>query len=73
MGFGEGWASDMGMVYVIFGQPQYTRDVRRDGRILWSWVYPMFAREFVFVDYTGFGNDFRLTSGMPFEKYRYRR
>ena len=73
MGFGEGWASDMGMVYVIFGQPQYTRDVRRDGRILWSWVYPTFAREFVFVDYTGFGNDFRLTSGMPFEKYRYRR
>jgi GWxTD domain-containing protein len=73
MGFGEGWSSDMGMVYVIFGQPQYTRDVRRDGRILWSWVYPTFAREFVFVDYTGFGNDFRLTSGMPFEKYRYRR
>lgn len=73
MGFGEGWASDMGMIYIIFGQPQYTRDNRRDGRIFWSWVYPMFAREFVFVDYTGFGNDFRLSSGMPFEKYRYRR
>jgi GWxTD domain-containing protein len=73
MGFGEGWSSDMGMVYIIFGQPQYTRDVRRDGRILWSWVYPAFSREFVFVDYSGFGNDFRLSSGMPFEKYRYRR
>jgi GWxTD domain-containing protein len=73
MGFGEGWSSDMGMVYVIFGQPQYTRDVRRDGRILWSWVYPAFSREFVFVDYSGFGNDFRLQSGVPFEKYRYRR
>jgi GWxTD domain-containing protein len=73
MGTGDGWMSDMGMVYVIFGQPQYTRDMRRDGRIIWSWVYPAFSREFVFVDYTGFGNDFRLTSGMPFEKYRYRR
>ncbi|TAE28598.1 MAG: GWxTD domain-containing protein [Candidatus Kapaibacterium sp.] len=73
MGAGEGWASDMGMIYTIFGQPQYTRDVRRDGRILWSWVYPTFAREFVFVDFTGFGSDFRLSSGMPFEKYRYRR
>jgi GWxTD domain-containing protein len=73
MGFGEGWSSDMGMVYIIFGQPQYTRDVRRDGRILWSWVYPAFSRECVFVDYSGFGNDFRLSSGVPFEKYRYRR
>ncbi|MBD1208829.1 MAG: GWxTD domain-containing protein [Ignavibacteria bacterium] len=71
--FGDGWMSDMGMVYIIFGPPQYTRDFRRDGRIIWTWSYPTYGREFVFVDYTGFGNDFRLTSGMPFERYRYRR
>lgn len=71
--FGDGWMSDMGMVYVIFGAPQYTRDFRRDGRIIWTWSYPSYGREFIFVDYTGFGNDFRLTSGMPFERYRYRR
>lgn len=71
--FGDGWMSDLGMVYVIFGPPQFTRDFRRDGRIIWTWQYPSYGREFVFVDYTGFGNDFRLTSGMPFERYRYRR
>jgi GWxTD domain-containing protein len=71
--FGDGWMSDMGMVYIIFGAPQFTRDFRRDGRIIWTWSYPTYGREFVFVDYTGFGNDFRLTSGMPFERYRYRR
>lgn len=71
--FGDGWMSDMGMVYTIFGPPQFTRDFRRDGRIIWTWAYPSLGREFIFVDYTGFGNDFRLTSGMPFERYRYRR
>lgn len=71
--FGDGWMSDMGMVYTIFGPPQFTRDFRRDGRIIWTWVYPQYGREFVFVDYTGFGNDFRLASGMPLERYRYRR
>jgi GWxTD domain-containing protein len=71
--FGEGWMSDLGMVYIIYGPPQFTRDFRRDGRIIWTWSYPTYGREFVFVDYTGFGNDFRLSSGAPFDRYRYRR
>lgn len=71
----EGWMSDMGMVYVVYGQPQYIREPRREinGRILWTWIYTSFGREFVFSDFSGFGNDFRLSSGVPFERYRYRR
>jgi len=68
----EGWMTDMGMVYVIFGPPPSANEQRRiDGRTLVSWFYPSFGREFVFMD-NGFG-DFRLITPMPVERYRYRR
>lgn len=70
--YNEGWQTDMGMVYVIFGQPASANEQRRiDGRVIVSWYYPSFGREFNFVD-SGF-SDFRLITPIPVERYRYRR
>jgi GWxTD domain-containing protein len=70
----EGWLTDMGMVYIIFGPPMNAerQQVRSDGREAIRWTYQN-SRQFVFVDNTGF-NDFRLVSQLsPMEKYRYGR
>jgi GWxTD domain-containing protein len=71
--FGEGWRTDMGMIYVILGEPN---DVERNpfnavyrtsytsGRpikALEIWHYYKYNRYFVFIDDTGFG-DFRLSN-----------
>jgi GWxTD domain-containing protein len=70
--YSEGWMTDMGMVYVIYGQPTNASEQRRiDGRTMVSWYYASVGREFVFID-SGFG-DFRLMSPPPIEKYRFRR
>ncbi len=68
----EGWLSDMGMVYVIFGNP---RNVERGSRYGDSSVYEIWSygnnRQFVFRDNSGM-NDFRLVSPMGItEKYKY--
>lgn len=69
----EGWMTDKGMVYVIFGPP-YSADKQSnygDGRVYEIWRYRD-NREFVFVDNSGFG-DFRLVRPMTIsEKYEYR-
>ena len=68
----EGWLTDMGMVYIIFGPPSNAerQQIRSDGREAIRWTYPN-NRQLVFVDNTGFG-DFRLTTLLsPNEKYRY--
>ena len=69
----DGWMTDKGMVYVIFGPP-YSVDKRSnygDGRVYEIWRYRD-NREFVFVDNSGFG-DFRLVRPMTIsEKYEYR-
>jgi GWxTD domain-containing protein len=71
----EGWKTDMGMVYIIFGPPS-SIDRRQDyynpARLYEQWTYPN-GREFVFVDNNGFG-DYRLLSpsGVT-EKYEYNR
>ena len=68
----EGWITDMGMVYIIFGQPfQVERSPRgSDGRTFARWIYQN-QRQFTFVDNSGF-EDFRLTSPFPTGiKYRY--
>ncbi len=68
----EGWMTDMGMVYIIFGQPfQVERTPRgSDGRTFARWIYQN-QRQFTFVDNSGF-EDFRLTSPFPTGiKYRY--
>lgn len=66
-----GWKSDMGMVYIIFGDPSSIdrfpfTDATKPYEI---WDYYDINRKFVFVDNTGFG-DFRLTEPIWNEKTR---
>jgi len=72
--YNEGWLTDKGMVYIIFGPPYdiQTATNYNDGRVYEKWRYSD-NRQFIFVDNTGFG-DFRLYSPLTVtEKYRYRR
>ncbi len=59
----EGWRTDMGMVYIIFGAPnnvdRHPFDI--DSKPYEVWSYYDLNHQFVFVDQTGFG-DFRLTT-----------
>ncbi|HET7152500.1 MAG TPA: GWxTD domain-containing protein, partial [Candidatus Kapabacteria bacterium] len=74
---GEGWASDRGMVYIIFGAPSSEEDHPFDyitsgmyhGPYM-IWYYDRYGRQYVFIDQDGFG-DFRLASPMPIERFRY--
>lgn len=57
----DGWRTDMGMVYIMFGPPN---DVARhpfevDSKPYEIWRYYKISYEFVFVDQSGFG-DYRL-------------
>ncbi len=59
----EGWRTDMGMVYIMFGTPS---NVERhpfdsDSKPYEIWSYYDINQNFVFVDETGFG-DYRLTT-----------
>ena len=59
--FLDGWKSDMGMVYIIFGTPS---NVERhpfdsDAKPYEVWTYYELNRQFVFIDQSGFG-DYRL-------------
>ncbi len=57
----DGWKTDMGMVYIIFGPPsnieRHPFDI--DSKPYEVWTYYEANREFVFIDATGFG-DYRL-------------
>lgn len=66
----EGWLTDRGMVYIIFGPPLRREQFQTDGRQYERWTYA--DREFLFVDYTGFGDYRLLTPLPPGAKYRYR-
>jgi GWxTD domain-containing protein len=69
----EGWMTDKGMVYVIYGPPYSAERQNRygDNRVYEIWRYNN-NREFVFIDNTGFG-DFRLIRPATIvEKYEYR-
>ncbi len=59
----DGWKTDMGMVYIIFGAPsnieRHPFDI--DSKPYEVWTYYELNRQFVFIDATGFG-DFRLQS-----------
>jgi GWxTD domain-containing protein len=57
----QGWKTDMGMVYIIFGSPS---NIERhpfeiDSKPYEIWTYYELNRQFIFVDATGFG-DYRL-------------
>ncbi len=71
--YNEGWLTDKGMVYIIFGQPlniERYPSLYGDNRVFEKWTYPN-NREFIFVDNTGFG-DFRLIRPITVtEKYVY--
>ena len=57
----DGWKTDMGMVYIIFGPPsnieRHPFDI--DSKPYEVWTYYDLNRQFVFVDASGFG-DYRL-------------
>jgi hypothetical protein len=59
--FMEGWRTDMGMVYIMFGPPsnveRHPFDI--DSKPYEVWAYYDLNYQFVFVDSTGFG-DYRL-------------
>lgn len=62
-GFGAGWHSDMGMIYVTFGPPSNVErhPMDPDSKPYEIWEYYDLNRSFVFADQTGFG-DYRLVN-----------
>lgn len=63
--FREGWKTDMGMIYIIFGPPS---DIERHPFDLENkphefWFYHDINKEFVFMDQSGFGEYRLLTTG----------
>lgn len=72
--YNEGWLTDKGNVYVVFGKPDNAERYAgyADNRIYEKWTY-LSNREFLFVDNTGFG-DFHLIRPINVtEKYKYKR
>jgi GWxTD domain-containing protein len=59
----EGWKTDMGMVFIIYGNPSVIdrHPFDSDSKPYEVWTYYEINRQYVFVDYTGFG-DYRLTT-----------
>jgi GWxTD domain-containing protein len=57
----DGWKSDRGMVYIIFGPPSNIerRPFENNSKPYEVWTYYEQNREFVFVDASGFG-DYKL-------------
>lgn len=70
----EGWQTDMGMVYVSLGPPDYIdrHPFAVDSKPYEVWDYYNLNRQFVFIDYTGFG-DYRLVNRdyRDLNRYRY--
>ncbi|MBK8911850.1 MAG: GWxTD domain-containing protein [Chlorobi bacterium] len=73
--YAAGWLTDMGRVYIIYGQPDNVqRDpFRRDGRAVEVWqYYGQRNLRLTFVDDNGFG-DYRLATAIPLgDKYQYK-
>jgi len=64
-GFREGWKTDMGMIYIIFGPPN---DIERHPfdsgyKPYEIWYYHTINREFTFMDEAGFGEYRLITTG----------
>lgn len=70
----DGWKTDMGMVYIILGPPDYVErhPFAMDSKPYEVWDYHHYNRRFVFVDHTGFG-DYRLLNNTfsDWNRYRY--
>ncbi|MFZ4590780.1 MAG: GWxTD domain-containing protein [Ignavibacteria bacterium] len=61
----EGWKTDMGMVFIVNGTPSVIdrHPFDNDAKPYEIWTYYDLNRQYIFVDYTGFG-DYRLTTPM---------
>ena len=71
--YAEGWLTDMGRVYIVFGKPDRSdRDpFTTDGKTRVTWSYFRRGGDIVFVDQTGF-DDYRLVTPVSLaEKFRY--
>ncbi len=61
-GITEGWRTDMGMIFILFGPPN---DIERhpfelDSKPYEIWYYLEISKSFIFIDESGFG-DYRLS------------
>lgn len=67
----KGWRSDMGMVFIIFGQPDNIdrHPYEMDSKPYEVWDYYSLNRQFIFVDENGFG-DYRLMTPI-WDTFRY--
>ena len=62
MSWKEGWETDMGMIFILFGSPdnvQSTNPNNLNTTIFQIWNYDRLNKQFIFKDQNGFG-DFRL-------------
>ncbi len=69
----EGWRTDMGMVYIIYGDPSNIErhPFNSDSRPYEVWDYYDINKQFIFVDYTGFG-DYRLVTPIWDKRFKVR-
>jgi GWxTD domain-containing protein len=69
----EGWKTDMGMVFIINGNPSVIdrHPFEADSKPYEIWTYYDINRQYIFVDYTGYG-DYRLTTPMYDDRNRIR-
>lgn len=67
----DGWKSDMGMIYIIFGLPSNVErhPYEMDSKPYEVWDYYEINREFIFIDETGFG-DYRLITPIYDEQFK---
>ena len=63
-GWKDGWETDRGMIYILFGPPdqvQRTNQSMSNSTLYQIWTYNKISKQFIFKDQNGFG-DFRLDS-----------
>ena len=63
-GWKDGWETDRGMVYILFGPPdqvERTNPSMANSTLYQIWTYSRINKQFIFKDQNGFG-DFRLDS-----------
>jgi GWxTD domain-containing protein len=67
----KGWRTDMGMVYIIFGQPDNIdrHPYEMDTKPYEIWDYYNLNRQFLFIDNSGFG-DYRLVTPIWDTRFR---
>ena len=69
----EGWKTDMGMVFIIYGNPSSIErhPFDENSRPYEVWEYYDINKQYIFVDYTGFG-DYRLITPIWDKRFKIR-